>query len=66
MAGDGQISRVHGTEAKRLANPATREQLVEALGELAPWVDLSTSEPTEVPEISDEMRERLQALGYQQ
>ena len=65
MAGDGQISRVRGEGPNTLTNPTTREHLVQVLGELASWVDFSASEPAEVPEISDEMRERLRALGYQ-
>jgi arylsulfatase A-like enzyme len=65
MAGDGQITRVFGDGPVTFTKPATRKQLVQELGELAPWVDLSISEPAETPEISDEMRERLQALGYQ-
>jgi len=65
MAGDGQISSVRGDGPTMRANPATREHLVQVLGELASWVDFSAWEPAEPPEISDEMRERLRALGYQ-
>jgi uncharacterized sulfatase len=65
MAGDGQISRVRGDGPRTLTNPTTREHLLQVLGELASWVDFSAGEPAEAPEISDEMRERLRALGYQ-
>jgi len=65
MSGDGRINRVQGDGPATLERPATREQLMEELGELATWVDFSVPDPANAPEISDEMRERLQALGYQ-
>jgi arylsulfatase A-like enzyme len=64
MAGDGHISRVRGDWPNERASPATRENLLDALGEEASWVDFSAWEPAPAPEISDEMSERLRALGY--
>jgi hypothetical protein len=65
MAGDGRLTRVDGEWPVTFTEPATREQLLRSLGELASWVDLSNSEAADRPEISDEMSERLRALGYQ-
>jgi arylsulfatase A-like enzyme len=65
MAGDGQFSRVQRDGADAFTHPTMRWRLMQELGEMASWVDFSASEPAEAPEISDEMRERLRALGYQ-
>jgi arylsulfatase A-like enzyme len=60
----GQVARLDLSADAGEARPApsSRAELSRALGEREAWIDLETSPPR--PELSEETRERLRALGY--
>ena len=66
MAADGQLSRIATLAGSSRARPvaASPADLSRVLGDLETWIDFSERDPADAIEVSDEMRERLRALGY--
>ncbi|MCH2172037.1 sulfatase [Myxococcota bacterium] len=62
MKPNGTLSRIENNAGR--ARPASRADLEAALGVAANWIDYEDPDPDEQPEISPEMRERLELLGY--
>jgi len=64
MTPTGAITSTGNSARNARPRPASREELVRALGELHDWIDFSDRKGAEVPEITEEMKTRLRALGY--